>query len=232
MNNKKILIFQIQQVNSPAAIAAATAVKTALIPKTTPQKPQEDPETTQRIYAILGQYAEQLRNSPDLNNKPAPRRRSNPPTNPNQSCKRKKSGSGKSKSTSSGHTSEPSPSNDDPAHTMGSEDSSGGGAGSGIISGTSGSGLLNIQDSSSAGFSASEDTIASNNSQSGINDNASSGQLSNLTTNAMSDSNDGTEGNVKRRNLLFTESTTGKENISKKKKIYNIYKIYIKYIIN
>lgn len=46
------------------------------------QKPQEDEQTVQRIYDILAEYAEQLRNSPDLNNKPAPRRRSNPPTNP------------------------------------------------------------------------------------------------------------------------------------------------------
>ena len=44
------------------------------------QKPQEDEHTMQRIYDILAEYAEQLRNSPDLNNKPAPRRRSNPPT--------------------------------------------------------------------------------------------------------------------------------------------------------
>lgn len=43
---------------------------------------QEDEQTVQRIYDILAEYAEQLRNSPDLNNKPAPRRRSNPPTNP------------------------------------------------------------------------------------------------------------------------------------------------------
>ncbi|XP_031636460.1 uncharacterized protein LOC116349252 isoform X2 [Contarinia nasturtii] len=40
-----------------------------------PQKPQEDEHTVQRIYDILAQYAEQISTSPDLNNKPAPRRR-------------------------------------------------------------------------------------------------------------------------------------------------------------
>lgn len=42
-----------------------------------PQKSQEDEHTVQRIYDILAQYAEQISSSPDLNNKPAPRRRSN-----------------------------------------------------------------------------------------------------------------------------------------------------------
>lgn len=42
-----------------------------------PQKSQEDEQTVQRIYDILAQYAEQISSSPDLNNKPAPRRRSN-----------------------------------------------------------------------------------------------------------------------------------------------------------
>lgn len=58
-------------------------------------KSQEDEQTVQRINDILAEYAEQLRNSPDLNNKPAPRRRSNPPTNPPpitvSSMKKKKS---------------------------------------------------------------------------------------------------------------------------------------------
>lgn len=40
-------------------------------------KSQEDKQTVQRIYDILAQYAEQISSSPDLNNKPAPRRRSN-----------------------------------------------------------------------------------------------------------------------------------------------------------
>ncbi|XP_058795476.1 uncharacterized protein LOC131666651 [Phymastichus coffea] len=192
-------------------VSAQTAAKQAPIPKPQ-QKPQEDPETTQRIYAILGQYAEQLRNSPDLNNKPAPRRRSNPPTNPNQSSKRKKSGSSKSKGGTSGQqTSEPSPSADDMNRTMGSsEDSSGGGGGAGSISGN-GSSLMHIQDSP-AGYSASEETLVSsnNNSQSGNNDSAS---LSNITetkpTTVTSDSNDSLEGNVKRRNLIFTEPNSG-----------------------
>lgn len=42
-----------------------------------PHKSQEDEQTVQRIYDILAQYAEQISSSPDLNNKPAPRRRSN-----------------------------------------------------------------------------------------------------------------------------------------------------------
>lgn len=65
------------------------------------QKPQEDEGTTKRIYSILAEYAEQLRNSPDLNNKPAPRRRSNPPANPNHNSKRKKSCSNGGKKVSS-----------------------------------------------------------------------------------------------------------------------------------
>lgn len=52
-------------------------------------KVQEDEHTAQRILDILANYKEQVRNSPDLNNKPAPRRRANPPTNPPAS-KRKK----------------------------------------------------------------------------------------------------------------------------------------------
>ncbi|XP_063219743.1 uncharacterized protein LOC134529513 isoform X2 [Bacillus rossius redtenbacheri] len=91
------------------------------------QKPQEDEQTAQRIYAILDEYAEQLRNSPDLNNKPAPRRRSNPPTNPNHSSKRKKSQT-KAKllgQQSSSTVPEMSPGTDDP-RTIGSEDSSSG----------------------------------------------------------------------------------------------------------
>lgn len=41
------------------------------------QKLQEDEKTTKRIYDILAKYAEQMSKSPDLRNKPAPRRRSN-----------------------------------------------------------------------------------------------------------------------------------------------------------
>ncbi|XP_032452074.1 serine-rich adhesin for platelets isoform X2 [Nasonia vitripennis] len=192
-------------------VTAQAAAKAAPIPKPQ-QKPQEDPETTQRIYAILGQYAEQLRNSPDLNNKPAPRRRSNPPTNPNQSSKRKKSGSGKSSKGPSGQqTSEPSPSAEDMGRTMGSEDSSGGGGGGGSGTGSS-SAILQVQDSP-AGFSASEETLASgsnNNSQSAVNDNATLGSVTETrSANSTSDSNDGVEVNVKRRNLIFAEPNTG-----------------------
>ncbi|XP_017782163.1 PREDICTED: uncharacterized protein LOC108566683 isoform X2 [Nicrophorus vespilloides] len=84
------------------------------------QKSQEDEQTTQRIFDILAEYAEQLRNSPDLNNKPAPRRRSNPPTNPSQNSKRKKSSSSKK----SGQCSLSSDADIDDPRTAGSEDSS------------------------------------------------------------------------------------------------------------
>lgn len=53
-------------------------VSTASVPSAKPSnKSQEDEQTVQRIYDILAQYAEQISSSPDLNNKPAPRRRSN-----------------------------------------------------------------------------------------------------------------------------------------------------------
>lgn len=52
--------------------------KTVSTPPTkSPQKTHEDEETVQRIHNILAGYAEQIRNSPDLKNKPAPRKRSN-----------------------------------------------------------------------------------------------------------------------------------------------------------
>lgn len=94
-------------------------------------KLQEDEHTAQRILDILANYKEQVRNSPDLNNKPAPRRRANPPTNP-PAAKRKKvvvsSGSGSMKSSKQfGSTS------DMMTDTMGSEDSSCG-MGSGVAS--------------------------------------------------------------------------------------------------
>lgn len=107
----------------------ATTLKVSTVPKPQ-QKPQEDEQTTQRIYAILDKYAEQLRNSPELKNKPAPRRRSNPPTNPSQTSKRKKSTQTKSKLSSqqascSSSGMEMSPGSED-IRTMGSEDSSNG----------------------------------------------------------------------------------------------------------
>lgn len=76
-------------IKTPASSPSTSAVKVPVLQKPLP-KLQEDEQTTQRIYAILDKYAEQLRNSPELKNKPAPRRRTNPPTNPSLSTKRKK----------------------------------------------------------------------------------------------------------------------------------------------
>lgn len=94
-------------------------------------KMQEDEHTAQRILDILANYKEQVRNSPDLNNKPAPRRRANPPTNP-PAAKRKKvvvSGGGSMKSSKQfGSTS------DMMTDTMGSEEDSSCGMGSGVAS--------------------------------------------------------------------------------------------------
>ncbi|XP_034944742.1 LOW QUALITY PROTEIN: formin-J-like [Chelonus insularis] len=161
--------------------SATNTSKASPIPKPQ-QKPQEDEQTAQRIYTILAEYAEQLRNSPDLNNKPAPRRRSNPPTNPSQSSKRKKSSVGKSK-PSGQQSSELSPSADDLGRTMGSEDSS--------------SGIVHVQDSP-AGFTSQDEQPA-----------ASSVDSSSETRNITNDSNDSVEVNVKRRNLIFTEPGSG-----------------------
>ncbi|KPJ14682.1 hypothetical protein RR48_04508 [Papilio machaon] len=88
-------------------------------PKPSTQKPLEDEQTTQRILYILAEYREQVENCPDKN-KPAPRRRTNPPSNPGSS-KRKKSSSGSRRSGAR----DSSPINGDDANrTMGSEDSS------------------------------------------------------------------------------------------------------------
>lgn len=108
--------------NNTTVTAVAAAKVSPSIPKPQ-QKPQEDEHTTQRIFNILAEYAEQLRNSPDLNNKPAPRRRSNPPTNPSQNSKRKKSSSSAKKS---GQSSNNTLDLDTDDLTVGSEDSSGG----------------------------------------------------------------------------------------------------------
>ncbi|PZC79217.1 hypothetical protein B5X24_HaOG216705 [Helicoverpa armigera] len=83
-------------------------------PKPSTQKPAEDEQTTQRILYILAEYKEQVENSPDKD-KPAPRRRTNPPSNPGSS-KRKKSSSYRR-----GRDMSPI---DDSCRTMGSEDSS------------------------------------------------------------------------------------------------------------
>ncbi|XP_013190936.1 uncharacterized protein LOC106135241 [Amyelois transitella] len=89
-------------------------------PKTSTQKPLEDEQTTQRILYILAEYKEQVENSPDKD-KPAPRRRSNPPSNPSGSSKRKKSSSGSRRP--GGRDMSP-VHGDDTCRTMGSEDSS------------------------------------------------------------------------------------------------------------
>ncbi|CAH0392526.1 unnamed protein product [Bemisia tabaci] len=119
--SSKAKIVKTSPVTSPLKV-------TPSIPKPQ-QKPQEDEQTTQRIYAILDKYAEQLRNSPELKNKPAPRRRSNPPTNPTQSSKRKKSSQSRSRSNSQQASCslglDMSPSSED-VRTLGSEDSSNG----------------------------------------------------------------------------------------------------------
>lgn len=89
-------------------------------PKASTQKPLEDEQTTQRILYILAEYKEQVENSPDKD-KPAPRRRTNPPTNPSGSSKRKKSSSGSRRAD----TRDDSPVlGEDTCRTMGSEDSS------------------------------------------------------------------------------------------------------------
>lgn len=102
-----------------ATPSALSKVNNPIPPKTSTQKPLEDEQTTQRILYILAEYKEQVENSPDKD-KPAPRRRSNPPSNPGSS-KRKKSSSG---SRRHGCTRDHSPIGDDNCRTMGSEDSS------------------------------------------------------------------------------------------------------------
>ena len=70
-------------------------------PSATYPKPQEDPETMKRIQAILDDYNDQMRNSPDLHNRPAPRRRTNGSGNPDSP----KPDSPRSSGTASGSTS-------------------------------------------------------------------------------------------------------------------------------
>ena len=55
------------------ATGAGAAGAGAAAPKA-PQKAHDDEHTVSRVNAILEEYKEQLRNSPDLQNKPAPRR--------------------------------------------------------------------------------------------------------------------------------------------------------------
>lgn len=84
--------------NSPQKSQGSAKLKSPLYStitqniKSTPRM-QEDEQTTQRIYDILAEYAEQIRNSPDLNNRPAPRRRALI-TSSAISSKRKKTGNG------------------------------------------------------------------------------------------------------------------------------------------
>ena len=66
-------------------------------------KPQEDPETMKRIQAILDDYNDQIRNSPDLHNRPAPRRRTNGSGNPDSDSP--KPDSPRSSGSASGSTS-------------------------------------------------------------------------------------------------------------------------------
>ena len=66
--------------SSPTTTAGALQASGFVKP---PPKPQEDPDTLKRIQQILDDYNEQIRNSPDLQNRPAPRRRTNGPTPPN-----------------------------------------------------------------------------------------------------------------------------------------------------
>ena len=60
---------------SPAASGSCSPSKaSAVAPPKAPQKAHDDEHTVSRVNAILEEYKEQLRNSPDLQNKPAPRR--------------------------------------------------------------------------------------------------------------------------------------------------------------
>lgn len=89
-----------------SAAAAATAAAAAATNKP-PQKAHDDEHTVLRVQAILEEYKEQLRNSPDLQNKPAPRRRSNPLPSPSTAPKRRKSGQSKVKLLSQHVTTRP-----------------------------------------------------------------------------------------------------------------------------
>lgn len=52
------------------------------------QKAQEDEQTAEKIYKILNSYTEKIKNAPELKNKPAPRRRSNPPMTNSSKCRK------------------------------------------------------------------------------------------------------------------------------------------------
>ena len=74
------IISAAQAAAASAAAAAGAAAASGFVKP--PPKPQEDPDTLKRIQQILDDYNEQIRNSPDLQNRPAPRRRTNGPTTP------------------------------------------------------------------------------------------------------------------------------------------------------
>ncbi len=110
---------------------ASISISSSSTPSKPPPKLQEDEQTVQRIYNILAEYAEQLRNSPDLNNKPAPRRRCNIPSNTTASSSNASTTSSTSTSTSKKRKSSQSSSSKRSTHdneldrTLESEDSSG-----------------------------------------------------------------------------------------------------------
>ncbi|KZS10908.1 Uncharacterized protein APZ42_024539 [Daphnia magna] len=76
---------------TPVATTSAATSSASPAANKAPQKAHDDEHTVLRVQAILEEYKEQLRNSPDLQNKPAPRRRSNPLPSPNATPKRRKS---------------------------------------------------------------------------------------------------------------------------------------------
>ncbi|KAK2721730.1 uncharacterized protein LOC136035442 [Artemia franciscana] len=77
-------------VKANVGAAVPVRVSTGVSPQKTQPKPADDHDTVLRVQQILEEYTAQVQKSPDLVNKPAPRRRSNPPPSPNQSTKRRK----------------------------------------------------------------------------------------------------------------------------------------------
>lgn len=119
--------------NNNASISITSSSSSSSTPSKPPPKLQEDEQTVQRIYNILAEYAEQLRNSPDLNNKPAPRRRCNIPSNTsstaasssNASTTSNTSSTSKKRKSSQSSSSKRSNHDNELDRTMESEDSSG-----------------------------------------------------------------------------------------------------------
>lgn len=77
--SKPVKIPQSSASASASPLGGNSAIASLAFAKPSP-KPQEDPDTLKRIQQILDDYNEQIRNSPDLQNRPAPRRRTNGPT--------------------------------------------------------------------------------------------------------------------------------------------------------